>query len=666
MSHETITTTHQSPASHPLFQRSILQRKCVSCGRHKIGGSTCTECQSGKQSEMNSKSPRIQAKLSVGRPHDKQEKEADWVAEQVMRIPAPSLHEWDAMKSNRFSSLQVPVLQKVPRDPPFNGKVINNLSTPVSAWSDDKDFYQIPARSRSDFEHDDVDFVQDQNRQWYKIGAMTTTVHTDGHVSPYVCRSYQPPSGECFPEHGVPTDGDAGVPMSKSLPHQSSHQNNLEAIPPVVYETLRSQGQPLESQTLRFMESRFARDFGHVQIHTGTEAATSALSINARAYTLGQHIVFGSNQYQPHTRTGQALIAHELTHVVQQQSSLTPPQLQRQVGSTSSPQRGLELRPSTNACGCLIFIHNDEQNARQAAEELHQNCRYNLAIIMPNRGGRRVPAVGVTRSDTEQRGDKLFVGDTEVQCRDGACTVDPNELFSPLIQEQCTRDTNSCRDYITQHNDFTAQQMRFFLTIRDCSNNFNLPTVALHNNRIQDTQSFRHGTSVESRNRLRGDFLREDVFLHREMNAEINPEGQERNELRQRLGIRSRIMDASGTTNIFRWCNLPEIGRCHVGNPERPDDVIWVTNITDFNTLRQQDVNVVLQEQTATTSGNESVTDLSTLFLRLGNGARYINIETPGSPRSRATRARNMTFIQSVLSHVGLDCCERSDEETNP
>ena len=66
------------------------------------------------------------------------------------------------------------------------------------------------------------------------------------------------------------------------------------------------------------MESRFGHDFSHVRIHTDSPAARSAASINALAYTSGNRIVFGHGQYSPETRDGRFLLAHELTHVLQQ------------------------------------------------------------------------------------------------------------------------------------------------------------------------------------------------------------------------------------------------------------------------------------------------------------------------------------------------------------
>lgn len=89
-------------------------------------------------------------------------------------------------------------------------------------------------------------------------------------------------------------------------------------------------GQPLDSGIRDFMEQRFYHDFSGVRVHANTEAAESALSVNALAYTVGQDIVFGTGQYQPGTFEGKKLLAHELTHVLQQRSERVEPSLQRQ------------------------------------------------------------------------------------------------------------------------------------------------------------------------------------------------------------------------------------------------------------------------------------------------------------------------------------------------
>jgi hypothetical protein len=85
-----------------------------------------------------------------------------------------------------------------------------------------------------------------------------------------------------------------------------------------VHEVLRSPGQPLDSQTRAFMEPRLGHDFSKVRLHLDEKAAESAHAVNAHAYTAGRDIAFGRGQYSPSTGAGRALLAHELTHVVQQ------------------------------------------------------------------------------------------------------------------------------------------------------------------------------------------------------------------------------------------------------------------------------------------------------------------------------------------------------------
>jgi hypothetical protein len=86
-------------------------------------------------------------------------------------------------------------------------------------------------------------------------------------------------------------------------------------LPSPARETL---GAPLESRTRAFFEARFGYDFSQVRVHSDTRAAQSAQSMGALAYTAGPNIAFGAGRYQPGTGEGQRLLAHELTHVVQQ------------------------------------------------------------------------------------------------------------------------------------------------------------------------------------------------------------------------------------------------------------------------------------------------------------------------------------------------------------
>lgn len=92
-------------------------------------------------------------------------------------------------------------------------------------------------------------------------------------------------------------------------------------VPLSVQSVLHSPGLPLTQATRAFFEPRFGQDLSHVRIHTGAMASQSAQEVNALAYTVGSHVVFGAGRYAPGTSDGQRMLAHELTHVVQQAGS---------------------------------------------------------------------------------------------------------------------------------------------------------------------------------------------------------------------------------------------------------------------------------------------------------------------------------------------------------
>jgi hypothetical protein len=105
--------------------------------------------------------------------------------------------------------------------------------------------------------------------------------------------------------------------LSRKESSESDANDGFEA-PPIVYKALARPGQPLDQGDRSFMESRFGQDFAGVRVHADSEAADSARPINARAYTVGSDIVFGAGEYAPGSDAGRHLLAHELTHVVQQ------------------------------------------------------------------------------------------------------------------------------------------------------------------------------------------------------------------------------------------------------------------------------------------------------------------------------------------------------------
>src|SRR5262249_24609014 len=87
--------------------------------------------------------------------------------------------------------------------------------------------------------------------------------------------------------------------------------------PPSVQNAIHSGGYPLDFATRSFFEPRFGMDLGHIRIHADAAASQSARASNARAYALGNSIVFGSGEYRPTYASGRHLLAHELAHVAQ-------------------------------------------------------------------------------------------------------------------------------------------------------------------------------------------------------------------------------------------------------------------------------------------------------------------------------------------------------------
>jgi outer membrane protein OmpA-like peptidoglycan-associated protein len=101
----------------------------------------------------------------------------------------------------------------------------------------------------------------------------------------------------------------------KAQPEESGGSHHA---PQIVDQVLGSAGQPLGPDIRAYMEPRFGRDFSHVRVHTDSRAAESAEAVNALAYTVGRNIVFAARQYSSSSESGRKLLAHELTHVIQQ------------------------------------------------------------------------------------------------------------------------------------------------------------------------------------------------------------------------------------------------------------------------------------------------------------------------------------------------------------
>ena len=118
-----------------------------------------------------------------------------------------------------------------------------------------------------------------------------------------------------------PRDAGASATPLRIQRYSAQANKSADAAPESVDRVLASSGRPLDAALRGDMEQRFGHDFSQVRVHRGEAAAQSARAINANAYTVGQHIVFNNGEYAPQTQEGRRLLAHELTHVVQQQGA---------------------------------------------------------------------------------------------------------------------------------------------------------------------------------------------------------------------------------------------------------------------------------------------------------------------------------------------------------
>ena len=127
--------------------------------------------------------------------------------------------------------------------------------------------------------------------------------------------------------------------------HPTGAVRPVEA-PPIVHQALCTAGRPLDAHTRAFMEPRIGHDLSAVRIHTGPRAEESAQAVHALAYTVGQDTVFAAGQYNPQSAAGRSLLAHELSHTVQQAGgsahshlSSAAPALYRQSKPDTPPQQ---------------------------------------------------------------------------------------------------------------------------------------------------------------------------------------------------------------------------------------------------------------------------------------------------------------------------------------
>lgn len=210
-----------------------------------------------------------------------------------------------------------------------------------------------------------------------------------------------------------------------ALRRRSTDHAELSTAPPIVNEVLRSPGRPLDAATRAFMEPRFGHDFSKVRVHTDARAAESARAVSALAYTVGQDVVFEAGQYAPGSEAGGRLLAHELTHVVQQNGTEGPPSSLR-LSSLDDPSE----QQADQLSDCIMRGNHGRTASWQTFSGLQRTIRVDSpGDQIPNPTGQ-----GVVQTNAETVRDYL----TKL-CPTGGVTVDPATGVVNVPSSFCTR-----------------------------------------------------------------------------------------------------------------------------------------------------------------------------------------------------------------------------------
>lgn len=257
-------------------------------GSHKPVAVTPVRATSNQSMQRMLRAGAVQAKLTVNTPGDKYEQEADRVADQVMRMTSAAAG-----------------------DPPY----IQRACTSGNREMESQTLQRTCASCSRELESGHIQRT-----------CASCSAELESEKTQRMC---------------------AGCETEELQRKDRGGAQNLSADVESQVLALQGSGEQLSPQVREFFEPRFGQDFSRVRVHTGGAASESATSVNALAYTLRNHIVFAAGQYSPHTTAGRRLIAHELTHTVQQSA-----------GHTGTIQRACGSSVPTHACtpGSRTFV----------------------------------------------------------------------------------------------------------------------------------------------------------------------------------------------------------------------------------------------------------------------------------------------------------------------
>ncbi len=283
--------------------------------------------------------PVMQPKLRVNRPNDTYEQEADLVADRVVNMPDPQL----AATQSAPPEVQRQEEEKEEKE------TRQTASLAVQRMTDDEQEESPSIQTKQ------IAFIQRDNTDVHAASGEEEeeTVQTYAHQrSPSMYRS------------DVIQLGGRGPPAVAGVQFQSQLHNST------------SGGRPMSGPVGNFMASRFGADFSMVKIHADTSAQQMSKQVNAHAFTYGNHIYFNSGKYDPDSKSGQTLLAHELTHTIQQGASPVQSNVQRKHAFTAVQKKSILQRQIAPQLTAAVELAQAEQGKVIANKEGADGYRY--------------------------------------------------------------------------------------------------------------------------------------------------------------------------------------------------------------------------------------------------------------------------------------------------
>ncbi len=385
----------------------------------------------------------LQPKLTVNQPGDEYEQEADQVASQVMRMPTPTVQrcacggvagpdgECAACKAKRLGLQRKPILTHSPMSTiqrQVENSSISINSLPGLIVEDDTADLKPGQMHKTDF------LIQARDSACQAANEILASTNTTTDGCPLIARQFEylvnrsgrqveravhlfalasldvTSATEYIPiitervrmSVGIwaQTGKITGVPENLAVFNDSenddiaSNENiqrkkrgDIQSYQQSTPEKIQSQlgeGSGLESSVKSRMESSFGEDFSDVRIHNDQTASSLSTQLNAYAFTVGKHIAFSSGEYAPNTIMGQALIAHELAHVIQQRG-----------GSTSATNTGIEsesLEHEANTSGIQAMMIGLWSKAKGTVANVMPRLRTGLKVQSCSRKVKRCPS----------------------------------------------------------------------------------------------------------------------------------------------------------------------------------------------------------------------------------------------------------------------------------